>query len=119
MTHLFRSNSTDHGIPKQPAESLFAGPVQPLGAPGKRFGRRIARMIVLAAILAVLFLLAATPRLIGPANEIAGVAASMSGATPTQAASSPAAPADNGPTGYFPDRFQVKQWDERPAPEQF
>lgn len=72
----------------------------------------------MVAILGVLFPLTAMPGLIGPANELAGVAASVSGAAPTHAASSEA-PYNNGATGYLPDRFQVEHWDERPAPEQF
>ena len=66
------------------------------------------------AVLAVLGLLAL---FISPiVDEFVGAAAAMSSATPTHAAST-RAQYGNGATGYFPDEFVVRNWDESPLPE--
>ncbi len=119
MANLFHPISSDHEPPRSPDDLPSARSAKRRGTRASSSRRRLARMLLVAAIVGVLCLLTTMPRLIGPTNELAGVAASLSGAAPTQAASGAGASYDNGPTGYFPDRFTVKRWDERPAPEQF
>ncbi len=117
MANFLHPKSSDHEIPRMPGQSPLAESTMRNDAQDNR--RRRTRIVLIAAILGTVLLLAAISGLIEPANRLAGVAASVSGALPTQAASRAEAPYSNGPTGYFPDQFVVKRWDERPAPEQF
>jgi len=75
--------------------------------------------ILVAVIVGVLLLLIALPLDKNKAREIGERVSAMYFAPPAHAAP-PAAPVTgNGPTGYFPDQFVVKRWDESPLPPQF
>ncbi len=77
--------------------------------------RAMAALVVCGGLLLLVTALGLGERLI----DVDAVTASVSGAAPAQAAPSAGAQQATEPLDYFPARFVVERWAERPLPPQF
>lgn len=115
MAKVLHPMSSDFEAPRTMEELKQAQTI--FGRVGR--GDTVSRVLAELAVFCGLAFLVAMPATCTRFGDLSESRVAKSAVTPAAAVSSAGPEFGNGPTGYFPDQFVVKHWDESPLPPQF